>query len=219
MTSSASSSSRPQFIRSISSSSTKDKPRLYIALYPRGGSSTLSTFRSTFDCDSYHWSIIVGPQTADRKDPGVRYHIAHVLDDGDARKFIYEEQDIPSNVGAQSGLVRVAIAKVTDQRRLQGLLRDMVLREDDSAFNCLTWVREAFVKLLDDGKSVKSYLKPEDWSAVETCARKYCKRKRDAGRFRLDNNGNRRGGGDANNRWNPEMISTFNFWENRETTP
>ncbi|KAK6385962.1 hypothetical protein LTS17_001534 [Exophiala oligosperma] len=214
---SASTSSRPQFIRSISSSSTKDKPRLYVALYPRGGSSTLSTFRNNFDCDSYHWSIVVGPQTADRKDPGVRYHVAHDAHaDQGARKFFYEEQDIPSNPGAQSGLIRVTVAKVTDERRLQSLLRDLALREDDSAFNCLTWVREAFVKLLDDGKSVKSYLKSEDWSAVETCARKYCKRKRDAGRFQENADGN---GGGVLNRFNPQMISTFNFWENRETTP
>lgn len=158
----------------------------------------------------------------------MRYHVAHADAHADtqegtgARKFFYEEQDIPSHTGAQSGLIRIAVAKVTDQRRLQTLLRDIALREDDSAFNCLTWVREAFVKLLDDGKSVKSYLKPEDWSAVETCARKYCKRKRDAGRFQENNahgaNGAGRGGG-VLNRWNPEMISTFNFWENRETTP
>ncbi|KAK7897126.1 hypothetical protein LTR67_005015 [Exophiala xenobiotica] len=202
--------SRPQFIRSISASSSRDKPRLYIALYPRGGSATVSSFRSNFDCDSYHWSIIVGPQTADRKDPGVRYHIAHA--DHGARKYFYEEQDIPTNPGAQTGLIRVTVAKVTDEYRLQSLLRHIALREDDSAFNCLTWAREAFVKVLEDNKSVKSYLKPEDWSAVETCARKYCKRKRDAGRFQEEPN---RGV----HQWNDKQISTFNFWENRETTP
>lgn len=200
-------SSRPQFIRSISSSTTRDKPRLYIALYPRGG---LSFFRNNFNCDSYHWSLIVGPQTALRTDPATRYHIAHV-DDENTRKYFYEEQDIPSNAGAQTVLVRVTVAKVVDEARLRALLRDIPLREDDSAYTCHSWVREAFIKLLSDSKSVKSYLKSDDWNAVEACARKYCKRKRDAGRFVENSEGEA-------NRWNPQIISTFNFWENRETT-
>ncbi|KIV84026.1 hypothetical protein PV11_06002 [Exophiala sideris] len=202
-----SSTSRPQFIRTISSSSNRDKPRLYIALYPRGG---LSFFRNNFNCDSYHWSLIVGPQTALRTDPGTRYHIAHV--DDDTNKYVYEEQDIPSTAGAQTVLVRVAVAKVTDESRLEALLREIPLRQDDSAYTCHTWVREAFIKVLDDSKSVKSYLKADDWNAVEACARKYCKRKRDAGRFvEISNVG-------GVNQSNGQMISTFNFWENRETT-
>jgi len=210
--------SRTPFFRSLSSTSgakpTKDKPRLYITLYPRGGSSTTSSFRNDFNCDSYHWSIIVAPQTASRKDPGTRYHVAH-LNHG-LGKYFYEEQDIPSHPMAQTGLIRVAIAKVTDEDRLQSLLRDINVREEDSAFNCLAWVREAFVKLLDDGKSVKSYLNSDDWNAVETCARTYCKRKRDAGRFHENTAAN---ANEAHTAWRVDMISTFNFWENRETTP
>ncbi|KAK4942138.1 hypothetical protein LTR10_018030 [Elasticomyces elasticus] len=202
-----SSTSRPQFIRTISSSSNRDKPRLYIALYPRGG---LPFFRNNFNCDSYHWSLIIGPQTALRTDPGTRYHIAH--GDDDTNKYVYEEQDIPSTAGAQTVLVRVAVAKVTDESRLEALLREIPLRQDDSAYTCHTWVREAFIKVLDDNKSVKSYLKADDWNAVEACARKYCKRKRDAGRFVEDSNAG------GMNQSNGQMISTFNFWENRETT-
>jgi hypothetical protein len=161
--------------------------------------------------------MIVGSQTASRKDPGTRYHVAHAdhdhdRDSGSRRRYFYEEQDIPSHPAAQSGLVRIAVAKVTDECRLQSLLRDIPVQENDSAFNCLSWVREAYFRLLEDGRSVKSYLKPEDWSGVETCARKYCKGKRDAGRF---NDGPLH---HDNVRWDVEKISTFNFWENRETT-
>ncbi|KIW93387.1 uncharacterized protein Z519_05992 [Cladophialophora bantiana CBS 173.52] len=212
-------STKPQFLRSLSSTSslkpTKDKPRLYIVLYPRSASSTNSSFRSALSCDSYHWSIVVGPQTARRADKGIRYHVAHL--NHDTHRHFYEEQDIPSNPIAQSGLVRVAVCKVTDEERLHSILRELPIPGDDSAFNCLTWVRQAFCKLHEDGKSVKSYLNADDWQAVETCARKYCKRKRDAGRFQEGNGPLNNNGGNA--AWSAEKISTFNFWENRETTP
>jgi hypothetical protein len=143
--------------------------------------------------------------------------VAHLDENSDG--YLYEEQDIPLNIVAQKCLVRVAVCKVTDEARLQSILRDTPIRGDDSAFNCLTWVREAFRKLHDDGKAVKTYLKSDDWDDVEKCARKYCKRKRDAGRFQegatVNNNNNNNGG--ATN-WDVKKISTFNFWENRETT-
>ncbi|KEF57474.1 uncharacterized protein A1O9_05391 [Exophiala aquamarina CBS 119918] len=189
------------FLRSLSSRSllvpSKDKPRLYIVLYPRGGSSPTSSFRNNLNCDAYHWSIVVGPQTSGRKDQGTRYHVAHL--DQESEKYIYEDQDIASNPSLQNGLIRVTVAKVTDEPRLQSIIRAIQIREDDTAFNCLTWVREVFLKLHQD-----------DWNAVEACARKYCKRKRDIGRWQEDRV--------PRGLWNMEKISTFNFWENRETT-
>ena len=210
-------STRPQFLRSLSATSsraTRDKPRLYIVLYPRGGSSTTSSFRNVSSCDSYHWTLVVGPQTAWRADPGTRYHVAH-LDDR-ANKYLYGEQDIPSNTVVQKGLVRIAICKVTDEERLQSILREISIRADDSAFSCHAWVREAFYRLHDDGTAVKSYLKSEDWDDVEACARKYCKRKRDSGRFQDTDSPFNENGPGVN--WEVKKISTFNFWENRETT-
>jgi hypothetical protein len=208
---------RPHFLRSLSATAakpTKDKPRLYIVLYPRGESSTSSSFRNASSCDSFHWALVVGPQTAWRTDPGTRYHVAHLGDNLD--RYLYEEQDIPLNAVAQRGLVRIAVCKVTDEDRVRSILRDLPIRANDSAFNCHTWVREAFRELHDDGKAVKSYLKADDWDAVEACARKYHKRKRDAGRFAeghaaVNNNG-------AATQWDVKQVSTFNFWENRETT-
>lgn len=211
------SSTRTQLLRSLSTTSlrpAKKKPRLYIVLYPRGGSSTTSAFRNDFNCDSYHWAIVVAPPTGLRKDRGTRYHVAHL--DHSSGKYFYEEQDISSNPAVQTGLVRITVAKVTDESRLQALLREIPVRQDDSAFNCLTWVREAFVKLLDDSKAVKSYLHSEDWKAVEACARTYYKRKRDAGRFQ--DNADPNANANQRNAWRSEEISTFNFWENRETT-
>jgi len=211
-------STRPQFLRSLSSTSsiktTKDKPRLYIVLYPRGASSSTSSYRNTFSCDSHHWAIVVGPQSASR-DAGTRYHVAHL--DQDSGRHRYEEQDIPSNPVAQTALVRIAVCKVTDEERLRAIIRDLPVREEDTAFNCLSWVREAFCKLHEDGKAVKSYLHVDDWRNVETCARKYCRRKRDIGRFQDSNTARNDNVGAVT--WDVKRISTFNFWENREITP
>jgi hypothetical protein len=179
-------------------------------LYPRGGSSASSSFRNVSSCDSYHWALVVGPQTAGRTDAGTRFHVAHY---DDSNRYFYEEQDIPLNAVAQKGLVRIAVCKVTNEERLQSILRALPVPEDDSAFSCLAWVRSGFRKLHDDGKAIKTYLKSENWDDIETCARKYCKRKRDMGRFQDHG----RDGAPAA-AWDVKKISTFNYWENRETT-
>ena len=145
----------------------------------------------------------------------MRHHVVHF--DQDPHGHFYEEQDLSSSPVAQRGLIRITVCKVIDDERLQTLLRDLPVREEDPTFTCLTWVREAFCKLHEDGKAVKSYLRAEDWNSVETCARTYCKRKRDLGRFHdgnvaVDNNG-------APPMWDVKKISTFNYWENREITP
>jgi len=184
---------------------------LFVVLYPRGASSSTSSFRDVYSCDSYHWTLTVGPQTPVRTEAGTRYHVAHL--DHDYSSHFYEEQDISASPVAQTGLIRVAVCKVRDEERLQFILRNIRVPEDDTAFNCLTWVREAFCQIHDDGKSVKTYLNSDDWINVETCARKFCKRKRDAGRFQEDANIN---GGAVD--WDVRKISTFNFWENRQTT-
>lgn len=109
---------------------------------------------------------------------------------------------------AQTVLIRVTVGKVVDEARLKALIRDIPIPEDDPTFTCRTWVRNVYVKLIEDNsRCVKSYLSDEDWRGIEMCARKYCKRKRDQRRFT-----------NLEGSWDPEKIPTFNFWEKRETT-
>lgn len=216
---------RPSYFRSVSSSSAsssthinprKGKPRLYIALYPRS-SSYSSSFSSPTACDSYHWCLIVGPQTSGRKDPSTQYHVSHSNGNDSSpfsRKnstsstFLYEENDIPGTPLAQKALVRVCIAKVTDLLLLESTLRSLTIPSStaDPSFTCLSWVRTAFLALHNRG-CLKSYLKDEDWKDVELCARKYCKRKRQQRRWVTEGLGGP---------WESELVSTFNFWECRE---
>ena len=221
-------SNRPSRLRVPSSTSTasttssnpskpsrKNKPRLYIALYPRGGSNP--SFTTCTNCDSYHWSLIVSPQTCSRSDPGTRYHIAHTHPSKyrtttiNNPSFIYEESDILTSIPASIILIRICIAKVLDLPTLQNTLRSIPISSPskDHSYTCLTWTRAAYTALLTSSKPcLKSYLSVLDWKDIESCARKYCKRKREQRRFPFTN---------------PNIaprdlgcVSTYNFWENRE---
>ena len=238
-----SSNSRPTLPRSLSSTTSipkTNKPRLYIAIYQRGGGSSSCSFTTSHSqCDSYHWSFIVGPQTALRKDPGTRYHLAHctspiIPSSSSSRRaststtLLYEENDIPTHLPASTALIRIAIAKVTNPDRLTHLLRSLALAlphshslstpsssSSDPSYTCLTFIKSAYQTLITSHPScLKTYLNPSDWNDIEHCARKYSKKKRDQRRFTPDTNMNM----NVNRRWDVDCVSTFNFWENRETT-
>lgn len=214
--------SRPSLFRTYSSTtsiSQTNKPRLYIALYPRGGSS--SSYTSSHSCDAYHWSLVVGPQTALRKDPGTRYHVAHStspIPSSSPRRpstttssLLYEENDILTHLPASTTLIRITIAKVTNPERLTSLLRSIPIPDSSSSYTCLSFIKAAYHILITDrmgGGCLKSYVNADDWKDIERCARKYCKKKRDQRRFT-----------DAHGPWDLGCVSTFNYWENRETTP
>lgn len=244
------SSGRPSFFRSLSSSSAhsltssissrKDKPRLYLALYPRGGSSPTSAYASSMTCDSYHWTLLIGPQSAVREKAGTCHQIIHPTHSSSASTAcstsFYEETDLSQQSQAQSRtlLARITLAKVVDESRLQNLLRSLApstlpspdpsnssdgeYDTDDShqSSNCLTWVKTVY-KLLtaDSAKCLKSYVGPADWPEIEECTRNYIKKKRMQGRF---GNNSSPGIAAAHRHWDDNEIATWNFWENRETT-
>ena len=211
-TSHHSTSSRPSYLRSLSSSTLtpqRNKPRLYLALYPRGHTS--STFTSNNNCSSYHFSLLVGPQSSSRSDPGTRYHVSHI--DDSMHPFLYEETDITTSE-SHIPLVRITLAKVRDCERLTALLRSVPTPSFATEETCLSWTNAAFDTLVGDRGSsgasacLSTYLKPSDWEYVEERARKYVKRKREIRRWDRDPPGP----------WDRGAISTWNYWENRETT-
>jgi hypothetical protein len=206
---------RPPYFRSLSSFS-KDKPRLYIALYPRGGEAASST--SVAHCDSYHWALIIGSACPSRKDPATRYHLKHTsghspLDSrrGSEHAFFLEEGDLVDDPRAQEALlVRVAVAKISNLERTTTILQSMrPYGKDRTHYSCFNWVQEAFIALHSEPGCLKSFFNGSDWAWVEKCTREYCKSKRQQGRFNDNGIG----------RWNREEVSTFNAWEKRETTP
>jgi hypothetical protein len=213
------SNTRPSYLRSLSSTHLhpqRNKPRLYLALYPRGHTS--STFTSNTHCSAYHFALLVGPQSSNRSDPGTRYHVAHTGDPTDTtHPFLYEETDITTSE-SHIPLVRITLAKVRDPEGLTAVLRSVPVpstnRTPDET--CLSWTRVAFAALVSDkgrlsdsgGPCLSSYLKASDWEFIEERARKYVKRKREIRRWDRENPGP----------WDRGAVSTWNYWENRETT-
>lgn len=194
----------PTFLRSrsassvLSTSSRKDKPRLYIALCPRYSSSS-SFSRTNANCDSYHWILLVGSKSSLRETAGARYHVEHAS--GPEHRYLYVEDDAGCIPSAQDVIVRIAVAKIVDATRLQAILRDVPVDQEDPSWNCLSWIKDAFLRLMaDEQRCVKGYVEAKDWKDIERKAREYAKKKRDE----------RRSTGDS--------IPTWNFWENRETT-
>lgn len=200
----------------------KDKPRLYLALLPRGG--TGSTYSAHETCDSYHWALIIGPKSPLRSEAGTAYHILHASSPTGDTSYFYEETDLSQHAHqSRAILCRITVAKVLDADRITELLRSTARQSDthsarrkdsitEATFSCLDWTREAFSLLTSDPqRSLKSYFGPEDWNAIENRTRLYVKRKRVQGRFQAQQEHGRA-------TWNPDEIPTWNYWENRETT-
>jgi hypothetical protein len=174
----------------------RNKPRLYVALCSRVDTS----FRNEVDCDSYHWSLLVGPDSAAREKAGTRYHVRH---ERGTPKMFYEEQDMDLSL-AQKIHVKIAVAKVISIAQLQKTLRNLPLHDDDPTWTCLSWVKSAFQRLITDRKVLKGYVSANDWPDIEARTRRFVQQKREQRRT-LDLSGI------------THSIPTWNFWENRET--
>jgi hypothetical protein len=143
--------------------------------------------------------LLEGPKSSFRKTTGTRHHVEHV--NGPEHRYLYVADDIEHIPSAQSIIVRIAVAKVVDTERLAAILRDVPLHQDDTSWNCLSWIKDAFLRIMEDEqRCVKGYVEAKDWKNIERRTREYVKKKR----------GERRPAGDS--------IPTWNLWENRETT-
>lgn len=236
--------SRPPFFRSVSATShvsnrsskslaitrtfshQKDKPRLYLALLPRGGASG-GSYGSQRACDSYHWALLIGPKSPLRSEAGSIYHIVHANSDFITTPFYYEETDLSDNPHqSRSVLARIALAKIVDEQRVIEILRSLAPpTETDAAgtsqssfdsdgvssMSCLSWVKLAWENLSGDSqRPLKSYFGPKEWPSIEARARKYIKRKRTQGRYQANIDYE-----DVNITWNPDEICTWNYWGKR----
>lgn len=207
--------SRPSYRRALTSYTEKNKPRLYIAIYPRGGNG--SSVTSGAFCDSYHWALTIGPPTALRGDPGTRYHLAHSSTSSPSsftsrdpiHSFFFEEDDLLETPAAQKALLcRIAVAKVIDDKLARKVLRSIsVSGENAGQYSCYSWVKDAFIALHRAG-CLKSYFDERDWRDVEKTTREYCKNKRHSGRFVEG----------AEGPWDVDEVCTYSAWQYRETT-
>ncbi|RWA06726.1 hypothetical protein EKO27_g8374 [Xylaria grammica] len=157
------------------------KDRLLIALYARGGSAKMPGLE-----DTYHWALIVGPKDERRPgEMGTRFHAKEkVAVTGVPPRphtvWTYEEKAITLRPTAML-LVRIVIAKVLDNKRLQAILQGIPIRSDTRDWNCVGWVQEAWEALVQDGRALGTSAK--SWAAVRDTAMSYVARKKAAHRF------------------------------------
>ncbi|KAK8044659.1 hypothetical protein PG993_004683 [Apiospora rasikravindrae] len=135
-----------------------NKPRLYIALFARGGAPRMPNFE-----DKYHWSFIVGPKNESEGSRGTKFHVKNFVGSQDGvagSMWQYEEAEVP--MAPVSGLlVRVMIAKVNDKDRLQEVFRGIPTRPSIPGWNCVGWVKEAVEALASDPRALGTCAK--DW--------------------------------------------------------
>lgn len=231
--------SRPAFFRTISSNShqssrsskslvisrtfshQKDKPRLYLALFPRGGA-TGGSYGSQQTCDSHHWAFIIGPKSPLRTEAGTVYHVVHSGSDFVSTPLYYEETDLTDSPHhSRNVLARIALAKIVDEQRVIDILRSLAPTsrnfsasasqassdsDDLSSLSCLSWAKSAWESLSGDSqKPLKSYFGPGEWASIESRTRKYIKRKRVQGRYQANIE-------PALVTWNTDEICTWNYW-------
>ena len=96
-------------------------------------------------------------------------------------RWAFEERDIGMNPTAMI-LVRIVIGKVMSLERVMALLREVPVRDNQSGWNCVWWVREALDMLRADGKAL-SRTSVTDWEQVRGTAMGYVRRKEKEHRF------------------------------------
>ncbi|OAX83017.1 hypothetical protein ACJ72_02618 [Emergomyces africanus] len=173
-----------------------NKDRVYVALYARGGE----------DPNTYHWAIIVGPKEEVEGGKGHRHHVKQQLDPASPSQFkwVYQALEIPL-IQTSMLLGRIMIAKVTDSVQLRNTLAAVPIVQNNPAWTCRIWVRDAIVALEADGRSLGTRV--TNWSIIEQSAKDYIGQKRQQRRY------------DGSGSFPPRTVPTFDLIERKETVP
>lgn len=134
----------------------------------------------------YHWALLIGPKHEDSDSTGKRFHVKETMTAIDGRtqsRWVFEERDISMNPTAMI-LVRVVIGKVASAERAAAVLRGVPVRDNQSGWNCVWWLREALDMLRADGKALGSRsLSSVAWEQAGEAAMDFVRRKEREHRF------------------------------------
>lgn len=98
-------------------------------------------------------------------------------------RWVFEERDIGMNPTAMI-LVRVIIGKVANLERVAAVLRGVPVRDNQSGWNCVWWLREALEMLRADGKALgRSSSSSVAWEEAGEAAMGFVRRKEREHRF------------------------------------
>jgi hypothetical protein len=137
----------------------------------------------------YHWALLVGPKHEDSNSKGKRFHVKETMTTVDGRtqsRWVFEEREIGMNPTAMI-LVRVVVGKVSNAERVAAVLREVPVRDNQSGWNCVWWLREALEMLRADGKALSggraSPLPAASWEEAGEAALGFVRRKEREHRF------------------------------------
>jgi len=169
-----------------------DKPRLYVTLYARSVPRT------------YHWALTLSPKHEHEDDTTetTRYHVRNLPADNGQVVWEYEQRATRGFATHQT-LVRICITKIAPNAvsTMEGILKDVPIVQDDSDWNCRSWVKEALVALQEEGAIDRTF----DVDDMEATAIWYVEKKISEGRFTVGYSGDSR------------LVPTWNLKDRKET--
>ncbi|WPG98971.1 Hypothetical protein R9X50_00177300 [Acrodontium crateriforme] len=174
-----------------------NKPRLYCALYARGGAPKMAGKE-----DQYHWALFVGPKSERQEDIGHKFH-AKQFSDSTINEWRFEER-ATTMLPVEMILVRIIIGKVENYDKMKELLRMIPVRPETPGWNCVAWVREALEGLNDSSQILGT--KQTEWSIVRDAAMQYCRSKVENHRFDGKGSG-----------FDPGTVPTYDLTQKTET--
>lgn len=119
----------------------------------------------------------------------------------------FEERET-SMLKTNALLVRILVAKVKDTALAASTLRSVPIPHNESAWNCVLWVRDA-LKLLDLTKGALG-TRQLDWTKLKATALRYCEDKKAMHRF---------DGKAEPGMFSHDKAATYDLLKERETIP
>jgi hypothetical protein len=150
----------------------------------------------------------MAPKTEKEGSRRVQYHAKEKILGPSNSQWVFEEIDV-SHRATNMLLVRIAIAKIVKVERVREILRATPIRQGETGWNCVGWVKEA-LQLLDTDGEVPLGTRVIEWVKVRDAAMSYCNAKKAAHRF----DGKAEGAA-----FDIERPPTFDLTTNRETVP
>lgn len=123
---------------------------------------------------------MVGPKFERENSTGLRYHAKETPRVGGGSEWHFEELECPLAT-ADMLLVRIMIGKVVDGHHAAEIMRNSPVRQGQSGWNCVAWVKETLETLNASDKALGT--RNLEWSKVRDQAMSYCQWKKDQHRF------------------------------------
>lgn len=154
-----------------------NRKRLYIALYPsrvvnneerREVVQVLFKQAKLSSSYRFRWGFAIGPKNERGAEiPGMRYRVKnHPI-----HNWVHEEIPLAHVRSTNNLLARIVIAKIQDETRLIGIIRNTPVIHNDHNWSCRTWAARTLSRIAQDGWA--SGTAELDWEKIETVAREH----------------------------------------------